>query len=70
MPKYTVFCDESGDQHIKVFAGFLAANEQWERFELEWRDTLGRFNAPPLHMRMFAHGVSEFAGWKGDEKRR
>jgi hypothetical protein len=70
MTKYTVFFDESGDQHIKVFAGFVAANEQWERFELEWGAVLHRFNAPPLHMRTFAHSVNEFSAWKGDEKRR
>jgi len=70
MTKYTVFFDESGDQRIKVFAGFVAANEQWERFEKEWRDVLRRFEAPPLHMRTFAHSINEFATWKGDERRR
>ena len=70
MTKYTVFFDESGDQHIKVFAGFAAADEQWERFEHEWREVLKKFNAPSLHMRTFAHSVDEFAGWKGNEDRR
>lgn len=70
MTKYTVFFDESGDQHIKVFAGFVAANDQWERFEKEWPDVLRRFEAPPLHMRTFAHSINEFATWKGDERRR
>ncbi len=70
MTKYTVFFDESGDQHIKVFAGFVAANDQWERFEKEWHDVLRRFEAPPLHMRTFAHSINEFATWKGDEQRR
>jgi Protein of unknown function (DUF3800) len=70
MPKYTVFFDESGDEHIKVFAGFVAANEQWERFEHEWNEVLKRFDAPPLHMRTFAHSASEFAEWRGDEQRR
>lgn len=70
MPQYTVFFDESGDEHIKVFAGFVAANEQWERFEREWRDVVKRFDAPPLHMRTFAHSIDEFAGWRGDEQRR
>ena len=70
MPKYTVFFDESGDEHIKVFAGFVSANEQWDRFEVEWRRVLGRFNAPPLHTRTFAHSIGEFAESKGDEPRR
>ena len=70
MTRYTVFFDESGDEHIKIFAGFVATNEQWERFEKEWREVLNAFNAPPLHMRTFAHSVKEFAGWKGNEKRR
>jgi uncharacterized protein DUF3800 len=70
MTKYTAYFDESGDQRIKVFAGFVAANEQWERFEKEWRDVLTRFEAPPLHMRTFAHSIDEFATWKGDEQRR
>jgi hypothetical protein len=42
MTKYTIFFDESGDQNIKVFAGFVAANDQWERFEKEWHDVLRR----------------------------
>ena len=70
MTKYTVFFDESGDQHIKVFAGFVAANDQWERFEKEWHDVLRRSEAPSLHMRTFAHSINEFATWKGDEQRR
>jgi hypothetical protein len=70
MTKYTVFFDESGDQRIRVFAGIVAANEQWECFEKEWRNVLTRFEAPPLHMRTFAHSISEFATWKGDEQRR
>jgi hypothetical protein len=68
--RYTVFFDESGDRHIKVFAGFVAADEQWKCFEHEWREVLKRFNAPSLHMRTFAHSVDEFAEWKGDEQRR
>jgi hypothetical protein len=70
MDRYTAFFDESGDQHIKVFAGFVAGNEQWERFEREWREVLKRFSAQSLHMRTFAHSVNEFAEWKGDERRR
>ncbi len=70
MPKYLVFFDESGDQHIKVFAGFVAAIEQWDRFDKEWNQVLTRFDAPPLHMRTFAHSIKEFASWKGDEQRR
>jgi hypothetical protein len=32
--------------------------------ESEWRDILGRFGVSELHMKDFAHGVGEFAGWK------
>ena len=68
--KYTAYFDESGDDRLKVFAGFVAANEQWERFEDEWVAVLRRFSAPPLHMRTFAHCRDEFSEWKGDEARR
>jgi hypothetical protein len=67
---YTIFFDESGDKDLKVFAGFVAANEQWSKFETEWREALARFGSPPLHMRTFAHSIDEFAGWRGDEARR
>jgi hypothetical protein len=70
MTKYTVFFDESGDDHLKVFAGFAAADEQWEMFEREWAERLKKFDAPPLHMRTFAHSRDEFSSWKGDEERR
>jgi hypothetical protein len=68
--KYSIFFDESGDLEIKVFAGFVAANEQWVKFETEWHEMLKRFGSPPLHMRTFAHSLDEFAEWKGDELRR
>lgn len=68
--KYSIFFDESGDLEIKVFAGFVAANEQWVKFETEWHEMLKRFGSPPLHMRTFAHSLDEFAEWKGDEPRR
>jgi hypothetical protein len=68
--EYTIFLDESGDQEIKVFAGFVAANEQWQKFEVEWREVLARFSSPPLHMRTFAHSLDEFAEWRGNEHRR
>jgi Protein of unknown function (DUF3800) len=68
--KYSIFFDESGDQEIKVFAGFVAANDQWEKFELEWHEVLRRFSSPPLHMRTFAHSLDEFSERKGDEPRR
>jgi len=42
--EYTGFFDESGDEHLKIFAGFVAANGQWKRFEQEWREVLNAFN--------------------------
>jgi hypothetical protein len=68
--KYSIFFDESGDPGIKVFAGLVATNAQWAKFETEWHDVLKRFGSPPLHMRTFAHSLDEFAEWKGDELRR
>jgi hypothetical protein len=68
--RYTAYFDESGDKSVRVFAGFVAANDQWDRFEPDWNRVLARFSAPPLHMRTFAHSRDEFSAWKGDEKKR
>jgi hypothetical protein len=72
MSTYKAYFDGSGSSatHVLAVAGFVARSAQWVEFERNWKEVLIRFDAPPLHMRHFAHSVKEFAGWKGDEDRR
>jgi hypothetical protein len=73
MTIFTVYFDGSGapdDSAAVCVAGFVAEAQQWLAFERNWQDVLLRFDAPPLHMRRFAHSIKEFSSWKGDEKRR
>jgi hypothetical protein len=70
---FTAYFDGSGspdDTQVLAVAGFIASTEQWVEFERNWEEVLSRFDAPPLHMRHFAHSIKEFADWKGDEDRR
>lgn len=51
-------------------AGFVASDEQWERFERNWNETLKKFNVSLFHMKEFAHFRGDFAQFKYDPKRR
>ncbi len=67
------YLDESGkvdDSDFVAVAGAIASVESWLEFEARWNGVLAEFDAPPLHMKTFAHSTGEFAGWKGDETKR
>lgn len=70
------YFDESGDeqdQHVKIvgIAGCVAPVAHWERFSIDWRNTLDDEGIQHFHMREFAHSSGQFkTGWKGNEERR
>lgn len=73
MATYTAYFDESGspdEGKALVVAGYVASDEQWLKFEDEWRAALAREGVSRFHMRDFAHSKREFESWRGDEQRR
>lgn len=70
---YSYF-DESGhskDPRVSVLAvaGCVSSVAGWTRLVPGWIDTLAEFAVSALHMKDFAHGKGEFAGWKEDKRR-
>jgi len=60
---YNTYFDVSGtrlDSDIISVAGFVSDVQQWLKFEEEWREVLGEFGVPYLHMRKFAHFKGPF----------
>lgn len=72
---FTFYADESGDQwcedgklHDFTFVcGYIASVEQWERFEIDWRLFLAKYDVTAFHMKHFAHSVGEFTKWKDNK---
>jgi Protein of unknown function (DUF3800) len=72
---FGAYFDASGhpdDTDVFTVAGFAADTAQWNEFERNWNEILNRrdFQVSGLHMKDFCHSTGEFAGWKGDERRR
>jgi len=61
----------SGGKGVWVVSGWLSTVEKWERFTVDWKLVLAKFNVPYLHMKEFAHSTGAFAdGWKGENNKR
>jgi hypothetical protein len=72
---FGAYFDASGhpdDTSVFTVAGFVADATQWTEFERNWNEILTRpdFQVSALHMKDFCHSTGDFAGWKGDERRR
>jgi hypothetical protein len=54
MSEYSLYLDASGhpdDQPYIVVAGFVGVEEEWRKFEIEWKDALNRHRVQiPFHM--------------------
>ena len=71
----SAYLDASGsvnDPQCEIFVvgGYVATEEQWEKFENHWQRALDEASVSHLHMKHFAHSLGEFKAWKGDEPRR
>lgn len=68
----TVYLDESGT-HLSspaiVIAGWLAPDEQWERFSENWNELLRRYNLTLFHMNQFESRRKQFASLNNGERR-
>jgi hypothetical protein len=57
--------DERGKPHKFTFVcGYVASVAQWERFEIDWRCCLAKYDITAFHMKTFSQSVGEFAKWK------
>lgn len=65
-------CSRSGQGGgIVVVSGWLSTVERWERFTVDWKLVLAKFNLPYFHMKEFAHSRGAFdSGWKGENSKR
>lgn len=59
----------SGHRVISV-AGLCSFSRPWDEFEQRWTARLMTDGLSAFHAADLAHSVREFAGWKGDERRR
>jgi Protein of unknown function (DUF3800) len=69
----TAYFDESGHPDSGpglVVAGFVSTVQRWQKFESEWRKELEAFGVSSLHMKHYTSSQGEYAGWKGNEKKR
>jgi hypothetical protein len=66
--EFIVYFDDSGDpdsEKIVVVAGFVASNEQWFRFEREWKQLLESEGLVSFHMTDFMRN-----DWSVERKQR
>jgi hypothetical protein len=69
------YLDDSGKsndpQHtLAAYAGYVGTTDAWTKFDPAWQAVLDRHGVPYLHMRKFAHSLSPYEDWKGNEPRR
>ncbi|MGA9566549.1 MAG: hypothetical protein WBS19_13565 [Candidatus Korobacteraceae bacterium] len=71
---FTPYFDSShsgSGKGIWVVSGWLSTVEQWERFTVDWKLVLAKYDVPYFHMKEFAHSVDAYAnGWKGEDTKR
>jgi hypothetical protein len=65
----TCYFDESheGEFGLTLVCGWIASDDQWQRFDVDWRLLLAKYDVPYFHMKEFAHSVGPFEKWKGKE---
>ncbi len=65
----TCYFDEAGGRDIRytVVAGWVASVERWERFEVDWRIFLAKYDVPHFHMKEYTGFSGPFRKWKGGQ---
>ena len=65
----TCYLDEAGGprEQSTLLAGWIASNEDWERFESDWRLFLASYKVPYFHMKEFSQSTGPFKKWRGAE---
>ena len=69
---FTAYFDEAGgdDLGYMFVAGYVARVEAWERFEVDWKLFLAKFDVPYLHMKEFSQSKKCYAKWRDNEPQR
>jgi hypothetical protein len=69
---FAAYFDEAGgdDLGYMFVAGYVASVEEWERFEIDWKLFLAKFDVPYLHMKEFSQSKKCYAKWKNNEPMR
>jgi len=70
---HAAFFDASGKCEgfdILTVAGAAAPMKKWERFDAQWREALADEKVKEFHATDFHSSKGEYAGWKGDKRRR
>ena len=56
--------DEDGTPREFMFVcGYVASVEQWEKFEIEWKEHLALYEITDFHMTDYCRGVGEYKKW-------
>jgi hypothetical protein len=68
----TCYFDESGGADLgwTYVCGYVASVDQWERFEIDWKIFLAKYDIPYFHMKECAHFKGPFSKWKNNESSR
>ncbi|MHB8753685.1 MAG: DUF3800 domain-containing protein [Candidatus Acidiferrales bacterium] len=60
----TAYFDESCGKGFTVICGWIAAVDEWDNFEVDWKLFLINYDVPYFHMKEFAQSTGPFAKWK------
>jgi len=66
------YLDAGGTKdHLSLSCGgWIATEENWQRFHADWTEVMAAEGVRELHMSKLAHFQGEYRPWKGDEDRR
>lgn len=70
---FASYHDAAGAQHDPgnlIVAGVIASEDQWKKFEGNWKAALDREHIAEFHFTDFKASQGDFKGWKNDEPRR
>ncbi len=70
---FTTYHDAAGgkDHGFIIVSGWLSSLVRWDRFEVDWRLLLAKYNLPYFHMKEFVQSKGPFAkNWQGNEPKR
>ncbi len=62
------YCDESYDDKIFTFGGFMALEHEWQKLEPKWNKRVKKAGVSRFHAAPLNGYHDEFASWKGTDK--
>lgn len=64
------FCDESYNDKVFTFGGFMASEHEWSKLENKWKRRVKKAGVSRFHAAELNGYKKEFAGWKGTNRSR